>query len=96
MTEKIKALPCVSALSQEEPTKLRLTVIGEDAFDTILDAMRNMGGKISSMENLQPTLEDVFLSITGRNVRDSTDAKIQSPMQGPGRHGMMKRQSRGR
>jgi ABC-2 type transport system ATP-binding protein len=96
MTDKIKALPCVSALCQEEPTKLRLTVTGENAFDNVLDAIRGMGGKISSMENLQPTLEDVFLSITGRNVRDSTEAKIQSPMQGPGRHGMMKRQSRGR
>ena len=61
MTEKIKALPCVAALTQEEPTKLRLTVTGEDAFDNILDAVRGMGGKISSMENLQPTLEDVFL-----------------------------------
>jgi ABC-2 type transport system ATP-binding protein len=96
MADKIKALPCVAALTQEEPTKLRLTVTGENAFDTILDAIRGMGGKISSMEDLQPTLEDVFLSITGRNVRDSTVAKVQGQMQGPGRHGMMKRQSRGR
>ena len=34
------------------------------------------GGKISSMENLQPTLEDVFLHITGHQVRDSADQKI--------------------
>lgn len=83
MTAKIKTLPCVSALTQEEPTKLRLTVTGEDAFDTILDAVRELGGKISSMENLQPTLEDVFLHITGRNVRDSAEAKVAAPMHGP-------------
>jgi ABC-2 type transport system ATP-binding protein len=97
MTDKIKALSCVAALCQEEPTKLRLTVTGENAFDIILDAIRGMGGKISSMENLQPTLEDVFLSITGRNVRDSTEAKVQGQLHGPGRPpGMMRRQSRGR
>jgi len=94
MTSKIKALPCVSALNQEEPTKLRMTVTGENAFDTILDAVRGLGGKISSMENLQPTLEDVFLHITGRNVRDSTEAKIAVPMHGP--PGLMRRQQRGR
>jgi hypothetical protein len=37
------------------------------------------------MANLQPTLEDVFLHITGHEVRDNTDQKI--PMQqGPGSH----------
>jgi ABC-2 type transport system ATP-binding protein len=86
MVSKTKALPCVAALSQEEPTKLRLTVTGDNAFDTIVDAVRIMGGRISSMENLQPTLEDVFLHITGRNVRDSADAKVSNNM-GPGGSG---------
>jgi hypothetical protein len=35
-----------------------------------------MGGKISSVENPQPSLEDVFLHITGRDVRDSVDARV--------------------
>ena len=38
--------------------------------------MRTADGKINSMENLQPTLEDVFLHITGHQVRDSADQKI--------------------
>jgi ABC-2 type transport system ATP-binding protein len=92
ITEKIKALPCVAALNQEEPTKLRLTVTGDCAFDDVLDAVRGMGGKIMSMENLQPTLEDVFLHLTGHNVRDSVEAKVEVPM---GPRGFMAR-SRGR
>jgi hypothetical protein len=28
------------------------------------------------MENLQPTLEDVFLHLTGHQVRDNADQKI--------------------
>jgi ABC-2 type transport system ATP-binding protein len=93
MTEKIKALPCVASLNQEEPTKLRLTVTGDSAFDNVLDTVRGMGGKIMSMENLQPTLEDVFLHLTGHNVRDSVEAKVEVPM-GPRR--FMAPRSRGR
>ncbi|MGD6810600.1 MAG: ATP-binding cassette domain-containing protein [Candidatus Bathyarchaeia archaeon] len=76
MIEKIKTLPCVDAVTQEEETKLRIIVHGEDAFDNILDQVRQMKGKISSMENLKPSLEDVFLHMTGRNVRDSVEAKV--------------------
>lgn len=99
MTAKIKSLPCVSALNQEEPNKLRLTVTGENAFDDILDTVRGMGGKITSMENLQPTLEDVFLHLTGHNVRDSVEAKVSAPMgprPGGGPNAFRRPQQRGR
>jgi hypothetical protein len=51
-------------------------VHGQEAFDNVIDAIRSKNGKISSMENLQPTLEDVFLHITGHQVRDSATEKI--------------------
>jgi len=55
---------------------LRIICHGQEAFDSVIDAVRSMEGKINSMENLQPTLEDVFLHITGHEVRDSADQKI--------------------
>jgi ABC-2 type transport system ATP-binding protein len=93
MVGKIKALPCVDAVTQEAPTKLHVIVHGENAFDDILDAIRHIKGKISSMENLQPTLEDVFLHMTGHNVRDSVEAKVPVKMGPPG---MLRRPQRGR
>jgi ABC-2 type transport system ATP-binding protein len=72
----IKALNCADAVTQENATRLHIIVHGEDAFGNIIDAVRKQNGKISSMENLQPTLEDVFLHITGHEVRDSADQKI--------------------
>ena len=95
MVEKIRALPEVDAVTQEEQTKLRIIVHGEDAFDVILDVVRKMSGKISSMENLQPTLEDVFLHMTGHNVRDSVETKVVAPMAG-GPHIFQRPKSRGR
>ena len=72
----IKALKCADAVTQENSTTLHVIVHGEEAFDNIIDAVRKKNGKITSMENLQPSLEDVFLHITGHEVRDSADQKI--------------------
>jgi hypothetical protein len=68
---------------------LHLIVHGDEAFDNIVDAVRTKNGKITSMANLQPTLEDVFLHITGHEVRDSADQKI-TMSEGPSRFGMPK------
>jgi ABC-2 type transport system ATP-binding protein len=72
----LKALECVGSVSQEDPTQIKVLAQGADAFDSVVDAIRAKGGKITSMENLQPTLEDVFLHLTGHEVRDAADQKI--------------------
>jgi len=87
MVTKIRSLPGVDAVTQEGETKLRIIVHGENAFDEILDIVRVLKGKISSMENVQPTLEDVFLHMTGHDVRDNVESKVAVPM---GPHGMRK------
>ena len=76
MTAAVKALKCADAVTQESSTVLHVVVHGEEAFDSIVDTVRKRNGKINSMANLQPSLEDVFLHITGHEVRDSADQKI--------------------
>jgi ABC-2 type transport system ATP-binding protein len=76
LISSIKALRCADAVTQENSTRLHIIVHGEEAFDSIINAVREKNGKITSMESLQPTLEDVFLHITGHEVRDSADQKI--------------------
>ncbi len=76
----IRASKCVESVSQDNSTHIKVHAHGDDAFDTIIDSIRAKKGKIESIENLQPTLEDVFLHITGHEVRDSADQKI--PMGG--------------
>ena len=89
LIEKLRALKCADSVIQENSTELKVLVHGEEAFDKVIDAIRVNGGKISSMENLQPTLEDVFLHITGHQVRDSADQKI--PIEQGHRFGAPKR-----
>ena len=76
LIDKIRKIDCVDSVNQENSLRLRVIVHGSEAFDLVIDAVRSGGGKISSMQNLQPTLEDVFLHITGHQVRDSTNQKI--------------------
>jgi ABC-2 type transport system ATP-binding protein len=82
MTTSINALDCVDAATQENSTQLHVIVHGQEAFDSIIDTVRKKNGKITSMANLQPSLEDVFLHITGHEVRDSADQKIPSEHKG--------------
>ena len=76
LLETLRTLDCVRSVSQENSTHVRLIARGDDAFDSVIDAVRSKGGRIASIENLQPTLEDVFLHLTGHEVRDSADQKI--------------------
>jgi ABC-2 type transport system ATP-binding protein len=81
---KLHGLSCVKSVSQENATHLKIHATGDNAFDTIVDALRAEKTQITSIENLQPTLEDVFLHITGRDMRDKADQKIQLQRHGPG------------
>jgi ABC-2 type transport system ATP-binding protein len=84
MLDSIKKLQCADAVTQENSTQLHLIVHGETAFDNIIDTVRAKNGKIVSMQNLQPSLEDVFLHITGHEVRDNANQKI--PMEHGPKH----------
>jgi ABC-2 type transport system ATP-binding protein len=76
LLETLRTLECVKSASQESSTQVRLIARGDDAFDNVIDAVRRNGGRITSIENVQPTLEDVFLHLTGHEVRDTADRKI--------------------
>jgi ABC-2 type transport system ATP-binding protein len=76
LVRTVRGLECVEAVSQENSSHLKVHAHGDGAFDTIIDAIRADKGKIDSIQNIQPTLEDVFLHVTGHEVRDSADQKI--------------------
>ena len=76
LISSIQSLEDISFVSQENSTHVRVNATGEEAFDDIIDTVRAGKGKICSAKNLEPTLEDVFLHITGHEVRDVADRKI--------------------
>ena len=78
MIEEIKRTNFVVSVVYEDATHLKVRTTGEDAFDTLLDAIRKTGGKIRTVRNLDPTLEDVFIHLTGREMREETKSNKTS------------------
>jgi ABC-2 type transport system ATP-binding protein len=76
MIEKIKSLGVVTALVQQDDNNLKISAKGAQALNQIIDAIRHEGGDISSItNNNEPTLEDVFLTVTGKEIRDNATEK---------------------
>jgi ABC-2 type transport system ATP-binding protein len=85
MVDKLQALDFIKSTTQDNASQIKIHATGEQAFDKIIDVLRGEKAKINSIENLQPSLEDVFLFITGREMRDKADQKIKMPRHGPNR-----------
>ena len=84
----LASLSCVASSVQEDETHVKVRAKGDDCFDEVIDGIRKNGGKVQGVRNLEPTLEDVFLQLTGREVREQvTNHVATSARHGPGRHG---------
>ena len=75
MIEKIKTLDSVAAIVQPDAYDLKISARGSDGLDRIIDTIRANGGNIASFNTTEPTLEDVFLSVTGKEMRDQVNEK---------------------
>lgn len=74
----IKSLGSVKSVVREGETRVKVSAEGHEAFDEIVDAIRAKDGKILSINSLDPTLEDVFLHLTGHEVREQVSEGVES------------------
>ena len=84
MMETVQGLKVVKSFVQEDATHLLVRANGGDAFDAIVDGLRRNGAKIRMVRNLEPSLEDVFLHLTGREARDKVSENATSSTTGRG------------
>ena len=88
MITSVQSLGSVKSVVQEDPTHLFVRTMGSDAFDSIVDSLRKNGAKVRMVKNLEPSLEDVFLHLTGREAREKVSENTTSssgPSHGPRR-----------
>ncbi len=85
----IESQETVKTVTRIDDTHIKVQANGEEAFDEIVDTVRLNQGKISYIKSIEPTLEDVFLHITGHEVRDEPNNKLKplGPMRGHQRRG---------
>ena len=68
-------LPDLREISAAGGDALRLTVEhGEHALPQVLRILDRGGIALESVEMTRPTLDDVFLTLTGRSLRDDSPA----------------------
>ncbi|MBP1662583.1 MAG: ABC-type transport system, ATPase component [Thermoplasmatales archaeon] len=92
MMNAVQKLPLVKSLVQEDASHLLVRTSGNDAFDSIVDSLRKNGAKVRMVKNLEPTLEDVFLHLTGREAREKI-SENHTTSAGPG-HGPRRRRTK--
>ena len=93
LLSSIKSLESVTSVTQDDPTHIKVSSVGNDSFDILIDVIRKNGAQIRTVKNLEPTLEDVFLHITGHEVRDGV-SKAPEPVGRRGGPGWMRRNQR--
>ncbi len=71
--EKVKEIDERLAVSEEDPTRGTLLLRGnldEEDLPRVVEGLIRAGAKVLSVERVEPTLEDVFIKLTGRALRD--------------------------
>ncbi len=85
LIESIKYIENVTAISQQDDHILKISATGENALNIIIDSIRAKGGNIFSITNSnESTLEDVFLALTGKEIRDHASEKAAPTPHGHG------------
>ena len=75
LMEKLQKLDSVAALAREDAYNLKISAKGSEGLDQVIDTIRLDGGRIAAINTNEPTLEDVFLSVTGKQMRDDANQK---------------------
>lgn len=70
MVSSLKSLDSIKSAVRQDSTHIKVYSNGNNAFDNIIDTLRKNNARIRTVKNLEPTLEDVFLHLTGREVRE--------------------------
>ncbi len=76
---KVKELENVVSLIQEDTYRMRLQVAGSNTIGAIVNTITSAGGQIRAINTVEPNLEDVFLHLTGREMRDRTSENASAP-----------------
>lgn len=77
LIERINSLDAVTAVVQQDDYNLKISANGIEPLNPIIDTIREEGGSIASItNNNESTLEDVFLAVTGKEMRDQASEKV--------------------
>ena len=87
LVKKIESINVVTDVAHNDDYNLKISTQGTDALNQIIDFIRHEGGNIASVTNSnESTLEDVFLAVTGKKMRNQANKKLTSMYHGRDMH----------
>lgn len=75
---RLKGMELVVSLVQTDTYSVRIHTKGANNIGPIAGAINADGGNIRAISTVEPTLEDVFLHLTGRDMRDQVSDSVPS------------------
>ena len=72
----LKTQRSVTSLAQSDTYQMRIHATGNSPVAEIVSAITTAGGQIRTINTVEPTLHDVFLHLTGREMRDAATEKM--------------------
>ena len=75
---RLKSLEAVASVTQTDTYRVRIHTKGANALGPVVNAITSDGVNLKSIKTVEPSLEDVFLHLTGREIRDKVTDKVPS------------------
>jgi ABC-2 type transport system ATP-binding protein len=67
--ERFQRIPCVDAVSRQD-RRVTIRGRGDDFVTDVIQCLSENGIRVTDFRTVLPTLEDVFLTVTGHSIRD--------------------------
>jgi ABC-2 type transport system ATP-binding protein len=78
MLSQLKSVESIASVTQSDTYRVRIHTRNNDNIAPILSALNTMGANVRAINTVLPTMEDVFLHVTGREMRDKVAASVPS------------------
>jgi ABC-2 type transport system ATP-binding protein len=78
MLSQLKTVESIASVARPDTYRIRIHTRDTDNLAPILNALNAMGANVRTINTVLPTMEDVFLHVTGREMRDKASASVPS------------------
>jgi ABC-2 type transport system ATP-binding protein len=78
MLSQLKSMESIASVTQSDTYRVRIHTRNTDNIAPVLSALNAMGANVRAINTVLPTMEDVFLHVTGREMRDKVAASVPS------------------
>jgi ABC-2 type transport system ATP-binding protein len=78
MVSQLKTVESIASVARPDTYRIRIHTRNSDDLAPVLNALNTIGANVRTINTVLPTMEDVFLHVTGREMRDKAAASVPS------------------